>query len=167
MLILTNCANSELYSKKKYDDQVLSNSEKINGSYTREFTRHGLTYFDKTDDKKIMERKVYSENKLIYKFPINKSTLSKTDLKLLSGNMFLKAGVTDTIQLINDDLPIMNRNVYVKGAAISRTSDSTYLIKAKDSLVSKATFYISVSDNFEEIGGRKSFISDSLQIDIK
>jgi hypothetical protein len=61
----------------------------------------------------------------------------------------------------------MNRTVYVKGALVSMTSDSTYLIKIKDSASTKATFFVTASDNYEEISGRNSFISDSLIIHIK
>ena len=167
LLTLINCRTSRLYSKKYYDDEVISVSEKIHGVYFRNFKRHNLLYIDKTDGKQIIERKVFRDSNLLYRYPIVKSNIPMTDIKLLSGNNYLKKDFNDTIQIINSGLPIMNRTVYVKGALISRTSDSTYLIKAKDSISLQAKFYITASDNFEEIKNRKSFISDSLIVEIR
>jgi len=167
LLTLCNCTNSRLYSNKTYDDKVISVSEKINGVYTRKFIRHEWLYIDKTDGKKIIERNIYVENKLLYKYPIDKPSLPKIDLRLLSGNNFIKAGVVDTLLIAKKGLPPMNRSIVaIGGAAIGPLSDSTYFITVLHRLDLKTTIRVIIMDEFEEINGRKIFI-DSLIIPIK
>ena len=139
----------------------------MNGKYLKTFKRHDLVYADSMIGKKIFTRNVFLNDKIIYHYPVQQSELPKSDLRLLSGNDHLTREFVDTILIDNKALPIMNRTIHVKGAVISRTSDSTYLIKVNDRQLSKATLYVTASDNYEEIKGRVSFISDSLVMLIK
>ena len=162
IFICISCSNS-----RKFNDQIISKSKDGNGITHKRFNRHDLMYVDKLNGNKILTREVFSNNTLMYRYPFLQRDLIKTELKLLSGNNFLTRSVIDTIFVSTKALPVMNRTVYVKGAMISRTSDSTYLIKTKDSVSLRATFVVTAYDNFEEISGRQGFIVDSLVIPIK
>ena len=167
LFILSACQSSSKYSEKRYDDENISKTKKINGIYNREFFWHGLKYYDKINGHKLIERKVYAEEKLLYKYPINQSNFPKTKIWLASGNNFLQKSVYDTIFFSNPELPWMNRIAWCRGATISRVSDSSYLIRATKDAISKSGFFISVSTNYEEIKNNNGFVSDSLILFVK
>lgn len=134
----------------------------------KKFTRHnGLLYIDKKVKKKIISREVYSDNKLVYKYPITRENIVKGTICLGTGNNFLIKGLSDTIYFKNYVLPITNRLAAMKGGQISRLTDTSYIVRSNSSIGTSAVFILTASDNFEEIKNRETFIVDSIVLSIK
>lgn len=166
-IILTSCSSTYKTPSKKYSDQLLSSHKNPHGTTTNTFLRHGLTYVDKTKKNKLIERNVYDKGQLIYRYPILRSNLKPSKIYLRSGNNVISKTKTDTVVFINSDLPVMNRHFWGKGIMLSKLSDSTYIGKAISENSRTATFYISTSDNYEEIQNDKGFIADSLVLSVR
>ncbi len=164
---MAGCFSSYNVPSKKYGDQLLSTNKNLNDITTHTFLRHGLTYVDKTKKKKLIERNVYDEGQLIYRYPVRRSNVGASKIYLTSGNNFILKTTADTVVLINNNLPIMNRHFWGKGIRLSRLTDSSYIIRPTSDNTGAAKFYISASDNYEEIENNKGFIADSLEISIR
>src|SRR5438552_1672013 len=119
-IILTGCFSSYHVPSKKYGDQLLSTNRNVDRTTTNTFLRHGLTYVDKAKQKKLIERNVYDEGRLIYRYPILRSNVGASKIYLTSGNNFISKTTVDTIILINNDIPIMNRHFWGKGIVFTR-----------------------------------------------
>ena len=135
-------------------------------SYTKQHFRKGWMFVDSIQSKQIIERKVYLNGSLMYRFPIRKSELAKSDIQLQSGNNYLSSGIPDTLSFKNVNLPVMNRHLYTTGGTISKISDSSYLIKSVGTS-RNVVFYVSVSANLDEINNSEQFISDSLVLPVR
>ena len=161
-----SCSQSK-YSETKYQDNVISKSTKSNKSYTRNFERNGLTYFDTISNKRLIGRTVYADDKLQYRYPIEESKLGGTFITLKSGKNYLRQGIDDTLIVINRYLPILNTIRTINGAYQSWLSDTSLIIRTKDVKYKKAVFYLSAHSDYEEIKTEKRFIVDSLVIEIR
>ena len=166
-IILMGCFSSYRVPSKKYGDQLLSINKNLDGTISKTFLRHGLTYVDKSKQKKLIERKVYDEQRLIYRYPILRSNVGASKIFLASGNNFISKTTVDTLILINNDLPIMNRHFWGKGVVFTRLTDSSYIIKPTSDNTGPSKFYISTSHNYEEIKNDNGFIADSLVLSIR
>ena len=164
---MIGCIPSYHVPSKKYGDQLLSTTKNVDGIVTNTFLRHGLTYVDQAEQKKLIKRNVFDEGRLIYKHPILKSNIGASKIFLRSGNNFVSKTTVDTIILINNDLPIMNRHFWGEGVVFSRLTDSSYTIKPTSDNSGTAKFYISTSHNYEEIKSDQGFIADSLVLSIR
>ena len=166
-IIFTGCLTSYKIPSKKYDDKLISTTKNPDGTTTYKFSRHNLEYVDIARQRKLLDRKVYDNNQIIYRYPILKNNVEPTKIALKSGNDFLANTRSDTIVFINDGLPIMNRHFSGKGVVFSRITENSYLIKPSSNNIGYARLYISVSDNYEEVKKRNGFISDSLVLPIR
>jgi hypothetical protein len=165
-IILTSCFSSYKVPSKKYGDQLVSKKHNANGTSTNTFLRHGLTYIDKAKQKKLIERHVYDDGRLIYRYPILRSNVGASKIYLTSGNNFISKAKGDTIVFINNDLPTMNRHFWGNNITLSPLTDSSYILKTKAE-TGVAKFYVSASDIYEEIKNGNGFIADSLVITIR
>ena len=166
-IILTGCTTSYKIPSKKYDDKLISTTKNPDGTTTYKFSRHDMEYVDIARHHKLLDRKVYDNNQIIYRYPILKNNVEPTKIVLKSGNDFLAKTGSDTIAFINDELPVMNRHFWGKGVVLSRITENSYLIKPTANNTGYARFYISVSDNYEEVKNGNGFISDSLVLPIR
>ena len=166
-IILTSCSSTYKIPSKKYGDHLLSTNKNADGTFTNIFLRHGLTYVDKVKKKKLIERNVYDEGRLIYTYPILRSDLQPSKIYLTSGNNFISKGKADTVIFENKNLPVMNRHFWGQGITLRKLTDSSFLIKPSSSNSGVAKCYISASDNYEEIAKDNGFISDSLVLTTK
>ena len=139
----------------------------MDGTVTKTFLRHDLTYVDMAKQKKLIGRNVFNEGRLIYRYPILRSNVGASKIYLTSGNNFISKTTVDTINFTNDDLPIMNRHFWGKGIVFTKITDSSYIIKPTNDNLATANFYISASHNYEEIKKDKGFIADSLVLSIR
>lgn len=165
-IILTSCFSSYKVPSKKYGDQLISKKQNADGTSTSTFLRHGLTYVDKAKRKKLIERNVFDEGRLIYRYPILRSNVGASKIYLTSGNNFISKVKADTIIFINNDLPIMNRHFWGNNIALTPLTDSSYILKSRVN-TGILRFYISASDNYEEIKNDNGFIADSLGLTTK
>ena len=161
-IILTSCSSSYKTPSKKYGDQLLSTDKNLDGTTTNTFLRHGLTYVDKSEKKKLIARKVYDQQRLIYRYPVLRSNLKASKIYLISGNNFISKGTADTIIFQNSDLPVMNRHFWGQGITVRKLTDTSFVIKPSSNNLGIVRFYVSASDNDEEIANNNGFISDSL-----
>ncbi len=152
--------------KNIYTDSIINKSKDIEGFYIVEFKRHGLIYIDKRKQNRIIERSVFEEGKLIYRYPITKESIGTT-MRLQSGKNSLELGVFDTLRIEYRNLPVMNKHVIAIGSTISRLDDSTYLVKAANLISKKVTVQILVSVNYEEIKNDRGFVADSLILNVR
>ncbi len=164
---MTGCLTTYKIPSKKYDDKIISTSKNLDGTTTYKFYRHDLEYVDTAERHKLLDRKVYDNNQIVYRYPILETNVKPSKIFLKSGNNFLSKTESDTIMFINDNLPIMNRYFWGKGIMFTRITENSYLVKASVNNKGYARFYISVSDNYEEIKKGNGFISDSLVLPIK
>ena len=164
--ICFSCSQSK-YSESRYQDNVITKSVKTKNSYTRNFERHGLTYFDTIYNKRLIGRTVYQENKLQYRYPIEQSKLGKTYITLKSGKNYLTQGVDDTLIVTNKYLPILNIIRTIDGAYQSWLSDTSLIVRTKNTTSKKAVFYLSAHTDYEEIRTENRLIVDSLVMEIK
>jgi hypothetical protein len=161
LIIFFGCSPKNIYS-----DSIIKKSKDIEGFEIIEFNRHGLIYIDKRKQNRIIERSVFKDGRLIYRYPIMKESI-ETTLRLQSGKNTLEYGMIDTLRIEYINLPAMNKHVIAFGGAISRLDDSTYLVKAANLNSKKVTVQIRVSVNYEEIKNDKGFIADSILLNIK
>jgi hypothetical protein len=161
LILFFGCSPKNIYS-----DTIIKKSKSIEGLEIVEFTRHGLTYVDKRKRSRIIERSVFDEGKLIYRYPITRESIG-TSMRLQSGKNSLELGVMDTLRIRYYSHPMMNRHIIAIGGTISRFDDSTYLVKATNINNKKVKVQILASVNYEEIKNDKGFIADSLLLDIR
>jgi hypothetical protein len=165
-IILTGCMTKYRIPSKKYGDKVISTSKNSDGTRTVRFYRHNLEYVDIANRHKLLDRKVYNNKQVIYRYPILEKNVKPSEFYLKSGNDFLMKTGTDTLVFIND-LPIMNRHFWGKGVMFSRITENTYLVRPSKDNNGLAKFYISTTHNYEEIENDKGFIADSLIVSIR
>jgi hypothetical protein len=165
--MLTGCLTKYKIPSQKYGDNLLSTTKEPEGLTTYKFNRHNLTYIDKAKSGKLIERKVYDNDQIVYRYPILKTNIGPTQIFLKSGNDFLAKMGSDTVIFINNDLPIMNRHFWGKGIVFSRVTENTYLVKPTAGNSGFAKFYVSTTHNYEEIKNDNGFIADSLILPIR
>jgi hypothetical protein len=166
-IVLTGCRSSYNIPSQKYGDNLISTTKSSDGTTTNKFMRHDLTYVDIAKQNKLLERKVFDYEQLVYRYPILRSNIKPGKIFLRSGHSFLSTTLSDTLVFVNDYLPVMNRHFWAKGVVISTLTDSSYLVKTNVNNNGYARFYISVSDNYEEVKKGNGFISDSLVLPIR
>ena len=162
LILLFGCSPKNIYT-----DSIINKSKNIEGFEIVQFNRHGLIYIDKRKQNKIIERSVFDDGRLMYRYPITKESIGTTTLALQSGKNSLELGVIDTLRIGYGNLPAMNKHIIAKGGTITRLDDSTYLVKTLNPNSKKVTVYIQVSVNYEEIKNDRGFIADSLLLDIR
>jgi hypothetical protein len=165
-MFLTGCMTTYKIPSKKYGDKLILAS-KADGTTTYKFIRHNLTYIDIAKQHKLIERKVYNKDQIIYRYPILKSNIGYCKILLKSGNDFLAKAGSDTLIFITNDLPTMNRHFWGKGIVLSRITGNNYLVRPSIDNDGYARLYISATDNYEEIKKDKSFIADSLILSVR
>jgi len=165
--MLTACSTSYQIPSKKYDDKMISTSKKSDGTTMYKFHRHGLIYVDTAKKHRLLDRKVYDGDQLVYRYPVLAKNVKPGIILLKSGNDFLDQSKGDTIVYIGNDLPVMNRYFWGKGVMLARLTETSYLIKPSPNNTGVAKLYISTTHNYEEIKDDKGFIADSLVLIIK
>ena len=158
------CSANKKASQDTYTESI---SKPVNGLATKRHYRKGWLFIDQLNQKKIVSREVYLNNELMYRFPIKKRELIKSNITLLSGKAYLSRFGFDTLKFVNPELPVMNRHVYSVGGTIAAISDSLFIIKPSTSNSPKVTFYVSVSANMDELRNTEQFISDSLVLPVR
>ena len=104
---------------------------KRNGLKSKYFGEYGIHTYNYKNDSLIEERNYDTLNNLTYVAPLNVKKLPKTYFRLLSNRTFLTQKNTDTIELINLDLPPFNRGITILGATFRDLKKAnTYEIRA-------------------------------------
>ena len=167
IFLVTACSSAYKIPSHKYDDKIISTSQNSNGTTTYKFYRHDLVYIDTANKHKLLDRKVYDGDQLVYRYPVLKVNVRPSKIFLKSGNSFLDKSKVDTVMFINNDLPAMNRLLWGKGVIITKLTENAYRIKASPDNTGFARIYISTTHNYEEIENDNGFIADSLVLQVK
>jgi hypothetical protein len=166
-ILLTGCLTNYKIPSNKYGDKLISTTKNADGTTTYKFYRHNWEYVDIAQQHKLLERKVYNNERLVYRYPIREANVRPTNFLLKSGKNFLTKTGSDTITFINDDLPVMNRHFWGKGVMIQRITENCYIVKPATDNIAYARFYISTTHNYEEIRNDNGFIADSLILPVR
>lgn len=163
LVIVCSCNSSR--SSSKISDVAISDNK--GGNFTKHYKKNGLFFKDQFYKKTLLRREIFMGSELMYKYPIKREDLKKTEFILSSGNDYLKTNVDDTLLFLNKGIPIMNKAIFAKGAILTRRDENSYSIKSKMGSSNQVVFYLLVKQNLYGITHTEDFVADSLVIPIR
>jgi hypothetical protein len=129
LIIVTVVCSSFIESKNSF---LWKRFETKTDTSFRKYKKNGFFYEDKFFKKKLISRNIFDGSKrLAYSFPINILTTSKTKYRFLSGRTYFDYNKIDTLEIINENLPYMNRGIAVSGVQLLWVAENLYQFKGQ------------------------------------
>lgn len=167
LFFLLGCTSSPTAKK----ETVTGTNSKIKvtpDTIIKRYNKGNENYVEKFVNDSMIERKIFVDGKLILHIPINRASFPKSKIYLSSGLSYMTSAETDTLNIINPEMPLMYRTVTVDGGVISWHSDTSYIIRVspRNTTRKPIQIFITVLQDSTE-SQYNSFISDSLSIPVK
>ena len=131
---------------------------------TKRYYKDGLKNEEDYISNKIVQCRIFMGDKLMYISPITRKTLQPSIIRIKSGNEYLRQGNDDTLEIINQQIPMMNFAIQVKNARLSYAGEKTYLIKPSNNAkpgIDRVEVYVKVVQEMNKKIKRPVFVSDS------
>lgn len=98
------------------DSTVTFKNDKRNGLTSKFYGEYGTYTYEYKEDQLIEQKNYDTSNMLIYKSPLDITSLPKTTYRLKSNRTYFDQDLGDTIFFINPKLPPFNRGIEIRGA---------------------------------------------------
>ncbi|MFT3681044.1 MAG: hypothetical protein QM791_12270 [Ferruginibacter sp.] len=136
---------------------------------TKRYFKEGFEYRDDYKSGKLVRRRLYIGDKLMYESPLYKKDLLPSVIKLKSGKTFLSNAAFDTLEIINPQIPYINFGIEVKNVQLTNAGEKTYLIRAFNNSktgIDTVKIYIKVYQGQYSRFNIPVFIADSVSFSI-
>ena len=164
-IITSSCSNSfERISYASNDTEIRIDSNSLPGYVLRYFERGGMRFFDTLQSNKIVSRKAYYGDLLMYKYPIAQEDIKPLKMRIKGDKDRLTLNKPDTITILNS-LPPKNQSLYTKGAEFNRLSSFRIVITPTNPAVDTVWLFIQGRQVYAEITD-KTVYKDSIAIPV-